>query len=762
MDAFELSAKLSLDSSGFERDLNRAESQLRQLSNSLTSGHGFNGGLGNVADSVASRAESAAARVSDAVSETGETTRQEFTQTEQHGKKSVDSLSSWAIAKAQLITQTITKIATTVGRTVKDVVQGSLEEYANFQQLEGGVKTLFGTDGRDLEQYLADTKDASDKNIAEYTRLQHAQELVFSNADQAYKTAGMSANEYMETATSFAATLIKSLKGDTYSAAVYANMAIQDMSDNANKFGTDMEMIQNAYMGFSRQNYMMLDNLKLGYAGSKQGMEQLLKDAEKLTKKKYDINNLADIFDAIHAIQTELGITGTTAEEAEGTISGSIGMVKASWKNLLAAFGDPNADINAKIGQFTESLKTAAENVIPAVGRILKNMWDYFLPALKSTWDALKGQIGNIWDNVFGDGSWEATVEWVQKGWETVKEALELIQGFVKDWKVTVSFVRLFWNLMSSAFSLIGEWTDKTWKATVEWHNKLWNTITDAFKEAGKWVDKTWKTTVEWHNNLWDSVNNAFKEAGKWADKTFQATIEWVNSAWDAVGNAFTEVGKWVGDTAHTIKVAWESTVDNWITTIKGWLGITAGSTKVNFSATVEGWFNTIKDWLGGVKGVHINFTATVAEWIQKIANWIHDGISIGINFLNGGENANQPKGGRGAYSGEYGYYSGSGANPRTGTTALMNAKGNWDVPYDDFPALLHRNEMVLTASQARQYREGANAGFDMETLVSSIVSAIQSGMQGVTIDSYISGRRVTDDVNRQTVRQLKARRFAT
>ena len=135
--------------------------------------------------------------------------------------------------------------------------------------------------------------------------------------------------------------------------------------------------------------------------------------------------------------------------------------------------------------------------------------------------------------------------------------------------------------------------------------------------------------------------------------------------------------------------------------------------------------------------------------------------LSIGAIF-NPSATANQPKGGRGAYSGEYGYYSGSGANPRTGTTALMNAKGNWDVPYDNFPAILHRNEMVLTASRARRYRDGEETGFDPSALVSSIVSAIQSGMQGVTVNSYLSGRSISDDVNSRTIRQLKARRFAT
>ena len=153
--------------------------------------------------------------------------------------------------------------------------------------------------------------------------------VVKANADAAFRTAGLSANAYMEQVTSFSASLISSLSGDTAKAATVADMALIDMADNANKFGTDMESIQNAYQGFAKQNYTMLDNLKLGYGGTKEEMQRLLSDAQKLTGTKYDIDNLADVYNAIHAIQENLGVTGTTAKEASSTFSGSFSAMKA-------------------------------------------------------------------------------------------------------------------------------------------------------------------------------------------------------------------------------------------------------------------------------------------------------------------------------------------------------------------------------------------------------------------------------------------------
>ena len=225
-----------------------------------------------------------------------------------------------------------------------------MDNYAQTEQLAGGIETLYGKS--------ADT--------------------VIKNADKAFKTAGMSSNEYMENALMLSNRLIQSLGGDTEEAAKLTDMAIQDMSDNANKIGTDISMIEDAYQGFARGEFRMLDNLRLGYGGTREEMERLLADAEKLTGQEYSIDSLADIIEAIHAVQTEIGITGTTAWEAAHTIEGSTKAMKASWKNLLSGLADPTGrkQIWRLVGDFTNAFDTMLDNVLPAIDTVADNMGD--------------------------------------------------------------------------------------------------------------------------------------------------------------------------------------------------------------------------------------------------------------------------------------------------------------------------------------------------------------------------------------------------
>ena len=224
----------------------------------------------------------------------------------------------------------------------------SLQAGGALQQSLGGIETLF--------------KDSAD--------------AVIKNAEQAYKTAGMSANQYMETVTSFSASLLQGLGGDTAKAASVADMAMTDMSDNANKMGTSMESIQNAYQGFAKQNYTMLDNLKLGYGGTKTEMERLLKDAEEISGVKYDISNLSDVYSAIHVIQGELGITGTTAKESAETFSGSMASMKAAFSNVLADLS-LGRDIGPSLSALGETVATFVQgNLLPMLGNILSALPD--------------------------------------------------------------------------------------------------------------------------------------------------------------------------------------------------------------------------------------------------------------------------------------------------------------------------------------------------------------------------------------------------
>ena len=265
---------------------------------------------------------------------------------EEAGEKAGEGITSGIgglVGKAALIGAVVA-----VGKKIGDTLKESINQYADFQQLTGGVETLF--------------KDSAD--------------VVTQYAQEAFKTSGLSANEYMETVTGFSASLISSLDGDTAKAAELANQAIIDMSDNANKMGTDIEAIQNAYQGFAKGQFNMLDNLKLGYAGTKAEMERLLEDAEAISGVHYDINSYADIVEAIHQVQTSMDITGTTAKEASTTISGSMDSMKASWTNLLTAMSDPNANMDDAMKNFSESVKTYASNFIPTMLQALKGSGD--------------------------------------------------------------------------------------------------------------------------------------------------------------------------------------------------------------------------------------------------------------------------------------------------------------------------------------------------------------------------------------------------
>ena len=242
---------------------------------------------------------------------------------------------------------TAAKVGTTAAIAgVTALTTAAVKNYAEYEQLVGGVETLFKKSADEVQKY----------------------------ADMAYKTAGLSANDYMSTVTSFSASLLQSLGGDTEKAAKYADRAVIDMADNANKMGTSIEMIQNAYQGFAKQNYTMLDNLKLGYGGTKTEMERLLADAEKISGMEFDISSFADVTEAIHIIQENMGIAGTTATEAEETIQGSLLAAKAAFMNFTVGIADENANIEELLNQLVESVVIAGGNIVPRVGEILGNI----------------------------------------------------------------------------------------------------------------------------------------------------------------------------------------------------------------------------------------------------------------------------------------------------------------------------------------------------------------------------------------------------
>lgn len=296
------------------------------------------------------------------------------------------ALSFGDVLKANLASDVIISGIKAMGAAIKeaaaalvDLGKQSIQGFAQQEQLIGGVDTLFKESSAQVQQY----------------------------ANDAYKTAGLSANEYMETVTSFSASLLQSLGGDTAAAAEKANLAITDMSDNANKMGTDMQSIQNAYQGFAKANYTMLDNLKLGYGGTKEEMQRLLADAEKISGIKYDLSSYSDIVDAIHVVQTEMGITGTTAAEAATTIEGSANSMKSAWSNLLTGMSNENLNLDRLVKNVVDSVGTFADNLLPrlqtmlprfseGMTQLVNGLVPYVAPAMETLLPALVQGVGGL------------------------------------------------------------------------------------------------------------------------------------------------------------------------------------------------------------------------------------------------------------------------------------------------------------------------------------------------------------------------------
>lgn len=262
---------------------------------------------------------------------------------------------------------------------VATLAKNSVDSYAEYEQMVGGVQKLYGNMGKSLEDYAKDTGRSTKEVKAEWQNLEKAQNIVLDNAKNAYKTAGISANQYMEMATSFSASLINSLGGDTVKAAEQTDVAMRAISDNFNTFGGDIGMIQGAFQGFAKQNYTMLDNLKLGYGGTKTEMERLIDDANEYAESigqasDLSIDSFSDIVTAIDLIQQKQNIAGTTAREAGTTLQGSVGMVKAAWENLVTGMSDPDADIGLLINNMVDSASVAAENLLPTIEKALQGV----------------------------------------------------------------------------------------------------------------------------------------------------------------------------------------------------------------------------------------------------------------------------------------------------------------------------------------------------------------------------------------------------
>ena len=431
-----------------------------------------------------------------------------------------------------------------------DVTKAALDSTAALEQNVGGVETLFGAGGQTLEEYAKSVGKTTWEASAEFNQMMHAQETVLKNADKAYKTAGLSANDYMSTVTSFSASLIQSLGGDTQKAADMADQAVIDMADNANKFGTDIAAIQNAYQGFAKQNYTMLDNLKLGYGGTKTEMERLILDAEAMNesfKATRDENgnltmSFSDITEAIHIVQEEMGITGTTAAEASGTIEGSMASAKAAYDNFLNGTGSAE--------QFADAIITAANNIANNLVTITKRFATELPALVTKLGQALPGMIQTVGPPLFEavKGIITALLNLLISNLPNMIEAgvellVGLLTGFASDggalnvMSVVIMIIRSLVNaiasnlpqILAAGVSIIGQLLAGIASLIPELLNLAAELILNLFNA---FVNADWKSIgSNIVNGIWNGIN------GLWSSLV-SSVQEAVNNLWQSAKRA--------------------------------------------------------------------------------------------------------------------------------------------------------------------------------------------------------------------------------
>lgn len=460
-----------------------------------------------------------------------------------------------------------------IGAAITKGIKSSISEGADLQQSLGGVETLFR------------------KNA----------DIVIKNAQNAYKTAGLSANAYMETVTSFSASLLQSLGGDTGKAAKSADSALRDMSDNANKFGTDMGSIQQAYQGFAKQNYTMLDNLKLGYGGTKTEMERLLADAGKLSGQKYDISSLDDVYSAIHVIQKEMGVTGTTAKEASTTFSGSFESMKSSASNVLGnlAIGE---DIGPSLSALGETVSTfISGNLLPMLGNIASQIPSLLSSAVSGLTKAFPGiakagttLLNNLTQSISGEG-----------GSKMIESGLSLVTQLAQSIGSNIG------PLIAAAAKLIGSLAVQIIAHIPQILTCGAEIITSLLTGIGTAIDILSEVGNNILNKISESISsfaqNTLKPAGEKIIKTLST----------AVKGKFSEISKAVSDKMNGVKAA--------ITT--AWTNIkSVFTTRINnIKTSVSSGFNAIKTRITSVM-------AAVKSKISSVVTGIKTTMTNGFN----------------------------------------------------------------------------------------------------------------------------------
>lgn len=561
----------------------------------------------------------------------GKQAKGQLDETERSAKTAFAKIGSGAVGAGKAIAKGISAGVASASAAIVKVTKDAINQYSQYEQLIGGVATLYGSESAmPIEQFA---KKAG-KSIAEVEdeyydmvdNLVDVEQDVLAMADDAYKTAGMSANKYMELSTSFAGALVQSTGGNTAKAAQLADKAIQDMSDNANKMGTDIENIKNAYQGFSKGNFTMLDNLKLGYGGTRTEMQRLLKDAEKISGVKYDVSSYGDIVEAIHVVQDNLHITGTTAREAGTTIQGSMNMAKASWENLTTMLANGEADIAPYIdnlitsifGDGTSTNKGVFGNLLPAIVRAIQGIGKALPKIVKEITKYLPPLIKEILPPLI-----EASVTL----FVAIAEMLPEITPILAD-----GLVMLIEALIPYLPTIIGAFIDAIIRVVKTLLKSLWTAIKPALKEVLNGI-------MSWFSGVANSIGN------------------WFSGVFDGVKQAFANVVGAIGGVlsgAVNKAKAIMSPIVAWIKAVvvtpianifKGlWNGITAGVRRASdiiksvvnrIKGFFNGLWNGVKSGIKGLLGIVKNIMISIGGAIKAPINAIIDAINRVIDKIN-------------------------------------------------------------------------------------------------------------------------------
>ena len=575
----------------------------------------------------------------------------------------------------------------------------AVSAYGNYEQLVGGVETLFGARGAaSVQEYASMVGKAVDEVGDEFSSLMEAQNLAMENASRAYQTAGLSANDYMQTMTSFAASLKQSTSSNVEAAQV-ADMAMQDMSDNANKMGTSMESIQNAYQGFAKQNYMMLDNLKLGYGGTKTEMERLLADAEKIHEETtgevthYDINNLADVYNAIHDVQENLGITGTTAKEAMTTIQGAANMTKAAWENVLTAMAG-----GGDLEQAMDGLITALFGDEEGTGLL-----NQIIPRLQQTFKGIGQFISKAAPYIA-----QNLPQLIQSTLPALlNAAIQLVVALIQNLPQIISMIA---QALIDNFPLILEALLTLGEALLNWLVELVMSIQD---KINSWFSELQGKIDAWFQGVGDKISEFIARVREKASEFIQAGVEmitgFIQSLYQGFLSLLTSVGEWVQA--------------NIIQPIKDKVGgmLEAGQDLVaRVKEGLQDGFSGLLSAVGGWVNDYI---------IQPIKNKATEMYNVGKSIID-----NMWNGLKDAWASVKAWWDGLTFSIKKATVivdkpagASEHAGGLEYVPYNDYPALLHVGEMVLTKNQADNYRAGNREGGNGITIVQNISATPQT-----------------------------------